>query len=30
LAVRYGLPLASLDNGLRRGARTLGVQLLGK
>jgi predicted nucleic acid-binding protein len=30
LAVRRGLPLATLDNGLRRGAKTLGVELLGK
>jgi predicted nucleic acid-binding protein len=30
LAVRHGLPLASLDNDLRRGAKTLGVELLGK
>jgi predicted nucleic acid-binding protein len=30
LAVRHGLPLASLDDDLRRGAKVLGVQLLGK
>jgi predicted nucleic acid-binding protein len=30
LAIRRRLPLASLDNNLRRGAKALGVELLGK
>jgi hypothetical protein len=30
LALRHKLPLASLDDDLRRSAKSLGVQLLGK